>query len=155
MIRALALLALPTLVLTLGLGAEDPRAQDRKLVERAALDYVEAFCEAKPELLERSVDPKLDKLGFHRQRNSTEYIFKTMSFEQAIDLAKTLKSEGYVPAGATHKIEILDLMDKTAAVKVEAFWGVDYMHLIKEQDAWKIRHVVWQSAPAKAAEQKQ
>ena len=149
MLRSLQLLAAPALLVTLGLSTQDPREEDRILVNRAALDYVEAFTEGKPEPLDRSVDKKLDKLGFYRAPDATEYTLMTMSLAQAKELAAGLKASGQVPDGATHKIAILDLMDKTAAVKVEAFWGIDYMHLIKERDAWKIRQVVWQSAPPK------
>ena len=37
-----------------------------------------------------------------------------------------------------------------AAGKITAFWGIDYVHLVKEEGVWRIRHVIWQSEPALA-----
>ena len=147
MFKPLVVVALSALSVGLCLPEEDARAKDRKLIERATLDYLEAFHEAKPELIERSVHPDLDKIGFHFDPQRSAYDLKTMTRDQAMALAKDLKSMGYVPEGATYEVEVLDHLDRTAAVKIEAFWGIDYMHLIKEEDTWKIRHVIWQSAP--------
>ena len=44
-------------------------------------------------------------------------------------------------------IEIFEVLDQTAAVKLTAFWGIDYMHLAKYDGEWKIVQVLWQSAP--------
>lgn len=150
--KALFLLAAPLLTLLPTMLEDDPRAEDRKQIERAALDYVEAFCEGKPELLERSVDPELAKVGFWYNEDSSTFSMPTMTRDQAVELSKVLHANGHVPEGATHKIKILDHLDKTAAVRVDAFWGVDYMHLIKEKDEWKIRHVIWQSVPDRDSE---
>lgn len=35
----------------------------------------------------------------------------------------------------------------TAAVKLEALWGIDYVHLGKFEGEWKILQVIWQSRP--------
>ena len=45
------------------------------------------------------------------------------------------------------KIEVLDLMDTTAVVKVSAVWGVDHMQLAKFDGRWQILHILWQSHP--------
>jgi len=47
------------------------QADDRAAVHQAALDYVTAVYEAKPELIERSVSPDLSKHGFMRQADGT------------------------------------------------------------------------------------
>ena len=45
------------------------------------------------------------------------------------------------------EIEIYDVNTKTASAKLTAEWGVDYFHLSKVNDQWKIVNVIWQSMP--------
>ena len=56
-------------------------------------------------------------------------------------------------ADSPSTVEVFEIADKTAAGKVTAFWGIDYVHLVKEADGrWMIHHVIWQTAPEPAAE---
>ena len=122
-------------------------ADDREAVERAVLDYVEAVEQGKPELIERGVHPDLAKLGFYRQETEAGYQLAPMTFDELVDLAAKFKDAGYVPENPEHSIEILDLLDTTASVRLNAFWGIDYMHLGKFDGEWKIIQVLWQSYP--------
>ena len=123
---------------------------DRDLVERAVLDYVEGVYEVKPELIERGVHPNLSKFGFWRPKNDDQFKpGSPMTFEQLRDLAATYNKDGRIADDAPKKIEILDVMDKIASAKLTAQWGTDYFHLVKEDGKWKILQVVWQSPPKK------
>lgn len=122
-------------------------ADDSVAVERAVLDYVEAVYEGQPELIDRGVHTDLTKIGFYRQSPGADYQLSPMTFEELRDLAANFKDQGYVPDGAEYEIEILDLLDTSASVKLTAFWGIDYMHLGKFDGDWKIIHVLWQSHP--------
>jgi hypothetical protein len=46
---------------------------------------------------------------------------------------------------------VFDVLDKTAAVKVTASWGVDYMLLGKYDGGWQIVQILWQSPPRDSA----
>jgi hypothetical protein len=72
-----------------------------------------------------------------------------MSFEQMIAYAERVKSSGRggPPAGAPKEVNLLDVQDQTAAAKVVAWWGTDYLHLAKYEGRWMIVHVIWQSPP--------
>jgi hypothetical protein len=121
-------------------------ASDRDAVERAVLDYVEGVEQGKPELIERGVHPHLAKFGFGRDREGNYKIYP-MTFDELVELAANMKKEGHVPENPTHSVEIYEVLDKTASIKLTAFWGVDYMHLAKYDDEWKIVQVLWQSHP--------
>ena len=63
---------------------------------------------------------------------------------------------GSGPGGATLARELarggkdvilLEVLDQTAAVKVVAWWGIDYLHLAKYEGEWKVIHVLWQTFP--------
>ena len=141
---AALVLIVPFLVATNTVGDE----ADREAVREAVLDYVEGIYNVQPERIERSVAPDLAKVGYWRAKESTEYGEGRMSYEQLVDLAGKWNAEGRVDAETAPKeIEIYDVMDMTATVKLSASWGIDYMHLAKIDGKWMIKNVLWQSYP--------
>ena len=119
---------------------------DREAVHAAVLDYVEGIYEVTPERIERSVHPQLAKVGWSFRKGAwTDPI--PMSFERLVKLAGNYNKDGRVGADAPKEVEILDILDKTASVKLTAQWGIDYMHLVKLDGKWWIRNVLWQSHP--------
>lgn len=122
---------------------------DREAVRQATLDYVEGVYNVDPSRIERSVHPKLAKLGFYRGPKDETYRPSPMTFERLIEVAKTYNKEGKLPKDAPKEITVLDLLDQTATVKLVAEWGIDYMHLAKFDGKWMIVNVLWQSPPKK------
>jgi len=122
---------------------------DREAVRQATLDYVEGVYNVDPSRIERSVHPKLAKLGFYRGPKDEAYRPSPMTFERLIEVAKTYNKEGKLPKDAPKEITVLDLLDQTATVKLVAEWGIDYMHLAKFDGKWMIVNVLWQSPPKK------
>ncbi len=121
---------------------------DRAAVEQAAKNYVEALYQAKPELVERSVDPALEKLGAWRPDNSDTYrTAGKMTYDQLVELAGRWNKGNSVGKNLKYKIQVLDVMDVTASVKLTAHWGIDHMHLLKKKGQWKIVQILWQSHP--------
>jgi hypothetical protein len=145
--------ALTCVALLVPFTAQDPAARpatDEERVRQVALDYVEALYEVKPERIERSVHPNLVKYGFWRKDEATPYKGMAMTKAQLVELAKKWNAKGdQADAGSVKKVEILDLMDQTAVVKVTAVWGVDHMQLAVIDGTWQILHILWQSHPAK------
>ena len=121
---------------------------DREAVREAVLDYVEGIYNVEPDRIKRSVAPDLAKVGYWRAKESTEYGEGRMTYEQLVELAGKWNSQGRVDAETAPKeIEIYDIMDMTATVKLSASWGIDYMHLAKIDGKWMIKNVLWQSYP--------
>jgi len=136
----------PAMILLLPADAESQSDADRKAVEEAVLDYVEGIYLVQPERIERSVHKDLRKLGYWRQDSSAEYREAPMSYQQLYDLAARWNANGQVdPETAPKKIVVFDVLDKTAAAKLTAAWGVDYFQLGKYDDTWMIVNVLWQS----------
>ena len=121
-------------------------AQDRAAVQQAGLDYVEGVYNVQPERIERSVHPALVKRGFYKKDASAPYVEGNMTYEQLVNLARNWNKDGKRDT-SVKKVEILDLLDKTAVVKVTASWGVDHMLLGKFDETWKISLIQWQSPP--------
>jgi hypothetical protein len=120
---------------------------DRQAVQQAAANYVTAVYESKPELIERSVHPKLTKYGFMRQQDGT-YKQGQMTYDQLLDVARTWNKDKKRDT-SIKKVQVLDVLDQTATAKIEAQWGIDYMQLAKFDGTWKIINIVWQTHPPK------
>ena len=121
-------------------------SDDREAVEKAVLDYVEAFYLVQPERIERSVSKNLAKVGYVKSEEGYREVPRT--YEQLYRGSQRYNSNGQIdPAKAPKKIEILDLLDQIAVVKLSAAWGIDYLNLAKQDGQWKIVNVLWQTHP--------
>lgn len=127
---------------------------DREAVLAALQDYVDGFVLGEPDYLERSLSPSLAKKGYRRASPGDPYGDAVpLSYAAALELSASLAASRESRAGAVSAVEVFEVADKTAAGKVTAFWGIDYVHLVKEEDGcWRIHHVLWQTAPEPANE---
>jgi hypothetical protein len=68
-----------------------------------------------------------------------------MTFKQAKKYAAyVLRSKDFPAEDAPKKVEILDVMNAIASVKITAWWGVDYLLLSKQEGKWMIEQVIWE-----------
>jgi Putative lumazine-binding len=125
-----------------GLSAQD----QKEMISRACYDYIEGFYEGDTTKLIRSLDPALYKFGYWKDSTSGKYgPDGNMTFRQALDYAKNVQEKKrFAKSDAPKKVEILDVQNSIAAVKVTAWWGIDYILLGKQDDKWMIREVLWE-----------
>jgi hypothetical protein len=122
-------------------------AADREAVKQAALDYVEGLYLAQPARIERSVHTGLTKHGFWRKPGEAVYQPQsTMTYAQLVDLAGKWNKDGKRDT-SIKEVVVLDVLDQTAAAKIVAHWGIDYMQLAKYDGQWKIVNILWQAHP--------
>jgi Putative lumazine-binding len=121
-------------------------ADDREAVTQAVLDYVEALYEADSSRIERSVHKELFKLGFERDKDGTYKPYR-MSYQELYDLAGRWNKSGRFPKNSRKDIVVYDIADQTAAAKLTAMWGIDYLHLAKFDGKWMITDILWQTPP--------
>jgi hypothetical protein len=127
-------------------SAQAPASADAAAVKQAALDYVDAIYNVKPELIERSVHPNLVKRGFYKKDAATPYAEMPMTYEQLLKLAGSWNKDGKRDL-SRKEVVVIEVLDQTAVAKVVANWGVDYMLLGKFDGKWKITQILWQSHP--------
>jgi len=140
---ALALVAAP------GISFGQTAEADRETVRQAALDYVEGVYNVQPERIERSVHPTLVKRGFYKDTAAGPYLEAPMTYEQLVRLAGNWNKERKRDI-SIKEVTVLDVLDQTAAAKVTAAWGIDYLLMAKFEGRWKILEILWQSHPPKA-----
>ena len=124
---------------------EKIKENDRMMIEQAVLDYVEAAYTVDPSRIKRSAHPELAKLGFIRKE--TGYRQRRMTFEELVEIVKTFNKDGHIPKDAPKNITIYEVLDQTASIKIEAWWGIDFIHLAKFNGKWLIINVLWQTHP--------
>jgi hypothetical protein len=142
-----ALIALIAVALSKG-SVQAQTAADSAAIRAAALDYIEGFYQGDSTRHIRSVRPEVSKVGFSRNRETGVYTRSVMPWTGFHAYANGVKSgRNTTPAGAPKDVKLLDVSDQTAAAKVTAWWGIDYLHMAKHDGRWQIVHVLWQSPP--------
>ena len=129
-------------------GYAQTAAAEKEAVRQAALDYVEGIYNTEPARIERSVHPNLVKRGFYKEAAASPYVEMPMTYEQLVRLAGNWNKEKKRDI-SIKDVTVLDVLDQTAAAKVTAAWGIDYMLLGKYDGRWKITEILWQSHPPK------
>lgn len=119
---------------------------DKQLVERACLDYIEGFYEADTVKLLNAIHPRLYKIGFYKRKGDKDYTLSKMTLDEALSYARKDMAENrrMGKPDSPKKVDILDVMKVTAAAKVTALWGTDYLLLSKQGDKWMIEEVIWE-----------
>ena len=123
--------------------------EDEKGVYAAVEDYLEGIYNVQPERIERSVSKDLVKFGYWRESADEAYAGSAMSYDKLHRLATrwNVDNRMKIDSDTPRKIEVLDVLDKTAVAKLTAHWGIDYFQLEKMDGKWMIRHVLWQAHP--------
>ena len=130
------------------LASPEERKAEFAAVEAAVNDYILGFYRGEPERLEKVLAPDMRKLGWWRGEGTTEFKGPyPMTKEAALKLAPKFHKEQNLPEDAFRRAVVLDVMGKTASAKAEAMWGIDYIHLAKEDGKWIIHNIIWQSWP--------
>lgn len=136
------------IILLSGFSKLQGQSPDRRAVYDAAMDYIQAMYKSEPSRIERSVYPEVVRRGYYwRGLDSAYSDLRTMNYDQIIQWAKDWNKSLWLPADAPLKVDVYDVQDKTAAAKITAYWGTEYLQLAKLDKQWKIMNILWQSPP--------
>lgn len=133
LIAALALLVAAPFVF-----AETP---DEAKIRRAALDYAESWYAGNAEQMRRALHPQLAK------RIARTGGLEHMDAEKLIAGVAAGYGKKTPPDKQLKNVKILDVFGNTASVRLEMSGWIDYMHLAKFGDEWKIVNVLWELKP--------
>jgi len=128
-------------------------AQDKestiKDVTQAGYNYIDTFYKVDTTLAYQSVHKELRKVGWWYDKKKSSYSDASeMSFDRLISLAKRWNAKGNkVNDQSPRKVEVLEVSDKIAVVKVTAVWGIDYLNMVNTDEGWKSINIIWQSKP--------
>ncbi len=119
--------------------------QDSLDIKQAVLDYIESQHTSNPSQMERALHPRLVKRTFWKDKETNKDYVRETSAESMVILAESYnKKKDKFPAVPKKEVKFLDISDRTASVKLLADEWIDYMHLVKLNNSWKIINVLWQ-----------
>lgn len=141
---SVALLVLPVMIAlgstpmappeTFGISADELR------VRAAVLDYVEGIYERDAGRMARSLHP--DVRRHTRAAQEGQAATTTLAHDDLIALADSRLCNASMPRSGPRRIMVFELRDNVAAAKLTAAWGVDLLHLAKEDGKWRIVGIV-------------
>ena len=119
------------------------RTADVKAIEAAALNYVEGWYEGNPGRMEKALHPDLHKRAPRLLKQSGRTFLDDVSASNMIEFTRA--GFGKLKEGEVMNNEfiLLDLYENIATVKLISKDYIDYLHLGKFDDGWKIVNVLW------------
>lgn len=143
MIRSISLFSAVSLFLSF--YANSQTKQDSLEIRQVALDYIEAQHNVKPEQFQRAAHPRMIKRTFWTDKNTHKEFLRETFKDAMVLLAETYNQNGdRFPKDPKKEVILLDVLEKTASVKLVADEWVDYMHILKLNGKWQIVNVLWQ-----------
>lgn len=111
---------------------------DEQIIKARALDYAEGWYAGDAERMARAVHGELAK------RIVVNGEVKSMTAAQLVDATKRGVGAKTPKEQQIANVKILDVFNNAASVRVEMSGWIDYMHLGKFGDDWKIVNVLWE-----------
>lgn len=122
-------------------------AADSAAIRAAALDYIEGWYTGDAGRMERAVHPELAKRIVMRGPDGRAGPLRDMT---APELVESTRRGGGSRTPADRRrtdARILDIFADAASVRVDAGDWIDYMHLARFEEGWRIVNVLWERRP--------
>jgi hypothetical protein len=119
---------------------------DRAGIEQAVRDYFEGWYTGDADRMARALHPDLAKRAFAQDRDRTQSVDHTTAAEM---IEATRAGVGRTRAPETTKppdIAILGVSSGMASVQAASGPYVEYLHLVKTADGWRILNALWRWA---------
>jgi hypothetical protein len=110
-------------------------------IRTAALDYIEGWYSGDPGRMRQSLHPELAK-RIQRQGPGGRLAVENLDAETLVQL--TAGGTGKTDPRKRSDAAILDVFGRAASVRVDAGAWVDFLHMIKTDEGWKIINVLWE-----------
>jgi hypothetical protein len=114
-------------------------------IMQASRDYIEGWYNAEPERMARCLHPALIKRTIVSDPQAEGLqVGPTRSATDMVGYTQDGGGSDVPPAERGHEITILDVFRDIATVKVLSHDYMDYLHLAKFEDGWKLLNVLWE-----------
>jgi len=121
---------------------------DRDAITQVALDYIDGFYEGSGVRMKRALHPDLAKRNIVTDRSTRTEVVRNMTAEQLIEVTGQGFGERIAKKdGRRSDVTILDVFGEVASVRIDAMTWIDYLHVAKVDEEWKIINVLWEWRP--------
>ena len=140
-IKVISLMAL--VILVTGAVVATAGEDDHAAIEATVRDYVDGWYAGDAARMERALHPDLAKRSMRTLPDGTEYL-DTASASNMVAYTTMGFGKGKLPEGYVNQVTILETTEKMAMAKSVAPEFIDYIHLAKTKQGWKIVNVLWE-----------
>ncbi|MFW6079808.1 MAG: nuclear transport factor 2 family protein [Gemmatimonadota bacterium] len=122
-------------------------AADSASIRQAALDYIEGWYTGDAERVARAVHPALAKRNVHPDPESGRSTLREMSADELVESTREGGGRDTPRSELRQGVDILDIYERAASVRIAATDFVDYLHLAKADGRWAIINVLTELRP--------
>jgi hypothetical protein len=116
-------------------------------IKQTALDYIEGWYEGNSERMERALHPDLAK-RIVRTNPQGQSRFDQMGAMALVQGVRGGYGKNTPKENQQKDVQILDVFENAASVKVVMSGWIDYMHMARWNGRWVIVNVLWELKPA-------
>lgn len=116
---------------------------DEAAIRAAALDYIEGWFEGDQGRMARSLHAKLVKRSLRLDPDTHEKSLNHITKEMMVGYTKDGGGKDVPRDKVYYNIDIRDIDDEMAVVRVESFGYLDHLHLVKDDGQWQIINVLY------------
>lgn len=116
--------------------------EDFEAIRRCALDYIEGWYEGRSDRMSQALSPYLAKRRFVSDQEIWD-----VSKDWMVEATENGKGRLDEPQKGRKEISILDQTTTMANVKIISNNFIDYLHLAKFNNTWRIINVLWDYIP--------
>lgn len=125
--------------------ATTAEVKDSTEIKRISEGYLIALQKMDPILMAEVMSDSLNKITIGYDRKSRKEFPKATTYDQMIAFAKDWnKANNKFPFKPNNDVQILDIYNRIASVKLVSDNWVEYLHLIKLDGKWEIINLIWQ-----------
>ena len=136
--------------LVFALGSSAQTVEDKKAIKETALNYIEGYFHNDVERMEKALHPELVKRSVIKTKEGMEFVINLGATYMIMRTASNNNRHAANPEGPIESVvEIYDVVGNAATVKVSTnqYSFIDYLHVAKYKDEWKIINVLWTDVP--------
>lgn len=122
---------------------EPPTTDDLAAIRTTVRDYYEGWFGADADRMRRALHPALAKRAYGQGRDRAAVLDETTAEEM---VAATAAGMGRARGGGDLDIRIAEVGAGIASVNVFAEHYVDFLHLVRTPDGWRIVNALWRWA---------
>jgi hypothetical protein len=117
-------------------------ATERDAIASTVADYYLGWYDGDPDRMARALHPALAKRGWLRNDDGDHRLTNT-PFESMVEFTRQGRGRLADPATRRYEIRAVEIHDDIASACVYAVPYVDYLHLVRTDDGWRIVNALW------------
>lgn len=118
---------------------------DEVAIRTAAMDYAEGWFDGDAERMARCLHPNLVKRAIKVDPNTGETFFNHLTKDDMVQYTREGGGTGVPRDKLYYKVDVVEVYEEVAIVRVETYPYIDYLQLLKTDDQWLIVNVLYTS----------